>query len=104
VRQTSVQALRRLGFDVLTTLEARRESESDESQLEFATREARVVLTGNDGDFSRLQAEWGIQGREHPGIVVVRQQVQSKESTAEAVFGFASSLAGNSLANAIYHL
>ena len=47
------RALRRYGIDVTTTVEAGLRTQSDLAQLEFATREQRVLVT-HDADFLRL--------------------------------------------------
>lgn len=56
-------ALRRYGIDVTTTVEAGLRTADDESQLAFAKRESRVVVT-HDDDFLRLAA----RDADHPGI------------------------------------
>ncbi len=47
------RALRRYGIDVTTTVEAGLRTLNDLAQLEFATREQRVLVT-HDADFIRL--------------------------------------------------
>lgn len=42
------------GFDTLSTLQARQLGASDSSQLEFASKEGRVLLTHNRRDFEKL--------------------------------------------------
>jgi hypothetical protein len=49
--------LRRRGYDVLTTVEARRSGTTDAQQLEFASSEKRCLFSFNRGDFARLHAE-----------------------------------------------
>lgn len=61
-------------IEVLTTAEAGRIGRSDESQLEFATGQGRVVYTSNAGDFARLHAEWQRAGRTHAGIIILFDQ------------------------------
>lgn len=58
------EGLRRRGIDVTTSSETQLLAASDEEQLEFATREARVLIT-RDQDFLRLNAS----GITHTGIV-----------------------------------
>ena len=65
--------LRRRGFDVLTTVEAARQSCSDADQLRFAAMEGRVIVTFNRGHYARLHAESLAGGQRHAGIVVARQ-------------------------------
>lgn len=64
----TVEALRGLGHDVLTTLEAGNAGQAipDHEVLEFATRSGRAVLTLNRRDFIRLHRS----GISHAGIVV----------------------------------
>ena len=66
-----VDALRTLGHDVLTTVEAGNAGRAipDEEVLAFAARAGRAVLTINRRDFIRLHA----QASDHAGIVVCTQ-------------------------------
>ena len=68
-----VEALRELGHDVLTSLEAGRSNRriADEEVLEFATAEGRAVLTFNRLHFIRLHRS--TEGR-HGGIVVCSEE------------------------------
>lgn len=68
------EALRNSAVDVLSTLEAQRTGEPDESQLLWATSESRALVTFNVGDFVRLHSDWMAQGRGHAGIVVSSQR------------------------------
>jgi hypothetical protein len=62
-----VEALRRLGHDVLTVLETGRSDQAwpDDEVLSFAHRENRALLTLNRKHFMRLHKG----GRPHSGIV-----------------------------------
>ena len=66
--QLGVAALRQLGHDVLTVLEAGRANQAipDEAVLAFATADNRAVLTLNRRDFIRLHYQFP----EHAGIIV----------------------------------
>lgn len=64
VDQAVARGLRSRGLDVTTTAEAGLLAADDEAHLEFARREARVVVT-HDADFLRLSAA----GENHDGIV-----------------------------------
>lgn len=66
--------LRAAGFDAITTPEAKRLGESDPSQLLWAARERRMLVTYNVSDFARIHYEWMKQGLHHAGIVVSRQR------------------------------
>ena len=67
-------ALRNAGFDAISTPEAGRRGESDESQLQWATDEGRLIVTFNVAHFSNLHNVWQYQGRHHTGIVVSSQR------------------------------
>jgi hypothetical protein len=65
--------LRRAAFDVLTTRDAGMTTANDEQQLEFATRQNRVLFTHNVRDFRRLSERWAKQGRAHAGLMYSSQ-------------------------------
>lgn len=67
-------ALRRAGLDALSTSEAGRLRESDESQLLWAASHGYVVVTFNVSHFAGLHQDWLSQGRHHAGIVVSQQR------------------------------
>ncbi|HEX2610025.1 MAG TPA: DUF5615 family PIN-like protein [Gemmatimonadales bacterium] len=64
----AVEALRRLGHDVLTIQETGRASQAmpDDQVLAFCIQEGRILVTLNRRHFIRLHG----QVPEHPGIVV----------------------------------
>ncbi len=66
--------LREKGFDAVSTPEASRLGENDESQLEWAAQEGRVFLTFNVGHFACLHYEWLSGSRHHAGIIVSSQR------------------------------
>lgn len=66
-------ALRQAGFDAVSTPEADRKSESDESQLEWASESDRVLLTFNVAHFAHLHQELLRNGGHHAGIIVSNQ-------------------------------
>ena len=65
--------LREAGFDAISTPEAGRLNAKDESQLEWAASEDRVLVTHNVSDFARLHYESISTGQHHAGIVVGKQ-------------------------------
>ena len=67
-------ALRKARLDAISTPEAGRVGESDESQLLWASIQGRALLTFNVGHFAKLHAEWMKQGRNHAGIIVSAQR------------------------------
>lgn len=66
--------LRERSIDAVSTPEAGRLRESDESQLAWASQEGRAILTFNVADFARIHNEWMSRFRHHAGIVVSRQR------------------------------
>ena len=67
-------APRNRGFDATSTPEAERSGESDESQLQWAAAEQRVLVTFNVAHFARLHGEWISRERHHAGVVVSSQR------------------------------
>jgi hypothetical protein len=67
-------ALRRAGVDAVSTPEAGRLRESDDSQLQWAANEGRVLVTFNVAHFAGMHAAWLRGGRHHAGIVVSSQR------------------------------
>jgi hypothetical protein len=66
--------LRRAGCDALSTPEAGRLGESDESQLNWAAHERRILMTFNVAHFASLHSKWQSHGRHHAGIIVSQQR------------------------------
>lgn len=67
-------ALRDAGFDAVSTPEAGRLTESDESQLQWAADEGRSLVTFNVAHFAALHTRWMNDGRQHSGIIVSTQR------------------------------
>jgi hypothetical protein len=90
----TVEALRALGHDVLTTQEAGNAGQAipDDEVLDFATRAGRSVLTLNRRDFIRLHK----RGTSHAGIVVCSEDMDTAAQAARVHDAVASlpSLAG----------
>lgn len=72
IKTAIAYALRRQEIDVTTTVEAKLRTASDESQLEYASREGRVLVT-HDDDFLRLSS-YNIN---HAGIAYCHQESRS---------------------------
>jgi hypothetical protein len=66
-------ALRRRGYEVLTTFEAGRSGSSDEKQLLFATSKDMCIFTFNRGHFADLHGRMISAGKHHCGIIVSPQ-------------------------------
>lgn len=72
-RATTV-ALRKAGIDAVSTPEAGRLGQPDESQLLWACDESRVIVTFNVAHFVQLHADWLARTRHRAGIVVSSQR------------------------------
>jgi hypothetical protein len=67
-------ALRRMGIDAISTPEAGRPGESDESQLAWASGQGRSLVTFNVAHFAHMHGIWMRANRHHAGIIVSSQQ------------------------------
>jgi len=67
-------ALSKAGFDAVSTREVGRLGETDESQLQWAADQRRVLVTFNVAHFADLHSRWIEQGRDHAGIIVSTQR------------------------------
>lgn len=67
-------ALRQAGFDAVSTPETGRLGETDESQLQWADADSRVLVTFNVAHFVSLHTQWMQQGEHHAGLVVSQQR------------------------------
>ena len=97
-------ALRAHDFDCLTVTEAGRQRLTDESQLEFATAERRVVLTRNIGDFARLHSRYVAEGRQHAGIIIITDQSMAVGPLLAAMLAIRSGGESEILANRLLYL
>jgi len=67
-------ALRRLGYDALSTPESGRRGQADQSQLEWAAQHDRAIVTFNVGHFAKMHRKWIDEGRHHAGVIVSKQR------------------------------
>ncbi|NER19221.1 MAG: hypothetical protein F6J96_00330 [Symploca sp. SIO1C2] len=63
IKSVTARELRNRGIDVTTTVEVNLRTKSDDSQLAFASREGRVLVT-HDNDFLKL----AVKNTNHSGI------------------------------------
>jgi len=95
-------ALRRRGFDVLATPEAKRRGMTDEEQLHFAASEHRCLVTFNRGDFVRLHERYVAKGQGHAGIILARQAAIGP--MVRALAGFLATATAEELAERLFWL
>ena len=60
--------------DVLSSGDAGMNGSNDREQLDFASRQGRILFSYNVKDFSALHAEYLRSGKEHAGIILAHQQ------------------------------
>ena len=79
-----VEALREMGHDVLTSLEAGRANQRvpDDEVLNFAIEQKRAVLTLNRLDFFRLHRE---RNGQHEGIIACTRDVANPVALAQRI-------------------
>ena len=99
-----IVGLRARGVDVVTTVEAKRCGTLDAEQLEFATKQERVIYTFNASDFARLHREYLQQGRFHAGIVVIPEQRYSIGEKVRRLAAFVYSSTAESMVSRIEFL
>lgn len=69
------EALRKRGFFVVTTREALLQGQDDEAQLRSAIRLGAILVSHNKKDFRHWAAQFRRAGVKHPGMILLRQDV-----------------------------
>ena len=69
-----LDALRARGFDVFTPADSDLVGADDITQLEWCALHAFVLVTHNVGDFFCLHSEFLRAGKNHSGLILMRQQ------------------------------
>jgi hypothetical protein len=100
VKQPIVIGLRLHGMDVVTAMERQWDALADESLLEAATQEGRMLLT-NDQDFLKIDGQWRLAGRSHCGIVFWPQSRRTIGEVVRSIVVFASTVNPNDCANRV---
>ena len=94
--------LRAAGFDVMSTPDANRLAQSDESQLAWAAQEDRTLVTFNIADFARLHQVWMDTSRHHAGIIVSAQR--SIGGTVRSLLNLANTLCAEEMRDRLEYL
>ena len=68
------EQLRKLGFDVTSTLELGMVDEDDDVQLAFAVSQQRAVVSINHKHFAPLHDQYAAEGKEHWGIILSTEE------------------------------
>lgn len=77
IKGALVKALRNADLDVVTAVDAEMLGCSDEEQLNWSTKQKRVIYSFNIGDFCRLHKDYMVKGKAHTGIILAPQQQYS---------------------------
>ena len=94
--------IREIGLDAVSTPEADRLRESDESQLAWAAQEGRAIVTFNVADFGRLNSEWMRQSRHHAGVIVSSRRPMG--DLLRRITALASSLSADDMKDRLEYL
>jgi hypothetical protein len=97
-----IAALQSHAVDVVTSLGAGMNARDDQTQLKFASENARVLVSSNGSDFAALHREWLEQGRVHSGILIIPQQRYSTGEIVRRIVRLTSSKF--ELTNGLYYL
>ena len=62
--------MRKAGWDVLTTHQARKRTSNDTEQLRFAAEQGRILITRNYADFLEIHTRCLESGQTHHGIII----------------------------------
>lgn len=68
------EQLRKLGFDVTSTIELHMLEDDDETQLAFAVSQQRAIVSINHQHFAPLHAKYIAEGKEHWGIILSTEE------------------------------
>jgi uncharacterized protein with PIN domain len=99
-----VAALRVRGVDVMTPRDAGMMEASDATQLAFVASQQRVLVTRNTSDFCRLHREWLSVGREHSGIVCMKQQQEALGIQLRSLLRLVNSMSAELMRNRLEFL
>jgi len=98
VDRALMKALRRHGYDVLSSTEAQLDGEADVLVLQYAASRGRVLVT-QDADFLRMHSE----GVRHAGIVYFPQHT-SLRRMVEGVLLVAGAMSAQEVENSVQYL
>jgi hypothetical protein len=68
-----IPALRTRGVDIISVRDTHLEGATDQQQLEYTTKQGRVLYSFNVRDYMALHATFLEQGKSHAGIVLALQ-------------------------------
>lgn len=95
-------ALKKKGYNSITTKEAGMLQGTDPAQLKFAINEKRVLVTYNWIDFAKLHHQYLSKGKGHTGIIV-SAQIPLGEALRR-LLNLASQLSADNMINRLEYL
>ncbi|MEX2214623.1 MAG: DUF5615 family PIN-like protein [Phycisphaeraceae bacterium] len=98
-----IEAVRKLGVDVITVQEHGLSGSVDEVLLSVATKEGRLMLT-SDKDFLKLHAEWLKAGKDHAGIVFWKLTKYSVGNAVRRIMGIVRAMTVEDAKNNLIYL
>lgn len=78
--------------------------QKDEVHLEYATRQGRVLLSFNVGDFYRLHTGFLREGKSHTGIILARQQRYSVGEQMRRLLKLIATKSAEEMSNQVEYL
>jgi len=72
---------------------------SDEEQLSFALARNRVLATCNICDVARVHHDWSAAGRDHAGVILIRQQKWGPRELARRIIRLFTNVPGQDMRN-----
>jgi len=91
--------LRTRGVEVITAAGEQMSGRTDLSQLEFAKSLGLVLVTSNVKDYYRLHMDYMASGRDHAGMILIRQQKYSVGEQLRRVLKLVSTLSAEEMKN-----
>ena len=97
------ELLQAKGVDALTARDAGMLQESDDSQLEFAARNRRAIVTHDYVDYLNLHRRYLDMGIPHSGIILANKFPASPYRTANEVAEMLNNFAADELENQLFY-
>lgn len=99
-----VNALRARGIDIVTAFDAQMIERDDSEHFDYATQQGRVLCTFNVGDFYRPHKVYLNSGKEHAGMILIRQQEYSVGEQMRRILNLGSVRSAQEMRNQVEFL
>ena len=104
MHRSLVRVLRARGVDVITALDVGMIERDDAEHLACATERGRVLCSFNAGDVYRLHGDCLAQGKQHAGIILMRQQHYSVGEQMRRILKLVASKSADEMKNQVEFL